>query len=194
MSDVYANFAALRRSRVEGRDYRIVVRPGAAGCDTAVIAPHGGAIEPHTSLVAAAVAGADLGLYCFEGRMRHGNAGLHVTSENFDEPGALALVKTAARVVAIHGRKDRGAPATVEYGGKDAQLAARIAERLERAGFRAMRSPRLPGLAETNIVNRGATGRGVQLELPFSLRDRLAAEPDLLAGFASAVRSVIHQG
>jgi phage replication-related protein YjqB (UPF0714/DUF867 family) len=42
-----------------------------------------------------------------------------------------------------------------------------------------------------NIVNRGLTGKGVQLELPFSLRELLANEPELLEKFSNAIRGAI---
>ena len=54
MVDRYRNFAQLRNGETEGIDYRI--------CSTeresfaAIIAPHGGSIEPGTSEIAAAIA------------------------------------------------------------------------------------------------------------------------------------------
>jgi phage replication-related protein YjqB (UPF0714/DUF867 family) len=52
----------------------------------AVIAPHGGGIEPGTSELATAIAGDDFSLYLFEGLKSAGNGELHITSTNFDEP------------------------------------------------------------------------------------------------------------
>jgi polar amino acid transport system substrate-binding protein len=49
-------------------------------------------------------AGEDLGFYLFEGiKKGGGNAVLHVTSQNFDEPSCLNVIKSAMVVVAIHG-------------------------------------------------------------------------------------------
>jgi phage replication-related protein YjqB (UPF0714/DUF867 family) len=44
----------------------------------AILAPHGGGIEPGTSELAEAVAGEGLSFYAFEGLKRSGNAVLHV--------------------------------------------------------------------------------------------------------------------
>jgi phage replication-related protein YjqB (UPF0714/DUF867 family) len=63
---------------------------------------------------------------------------------------------------------------------------------LSDAGFEArFDAQRYPGLDPMNICNRGQSRRGVQLELPRSLRDRLAAEPDQLAQFSVAVRAAL---
>ncbi|TIV06772.1 MAG: hypothetical protein E5W02_25925, partial [Mesorhizobium sp.] len=48
-----------------------------------------------------------------------------------------------------------------------------------------------PGIQDSNIVNRGLTGKGAQLEVPFSLRRRLGNEPELLEKFCGAVRRAI---
>ncbi|MGT2466723.1 poly-gamma-glutamate hydrolase family protein [Mesorhizobium atlanticum] len=48
-----------------------------------------------------------------------------------------------------------------------------------------------PGIQDSNIVNRGLTGKGAQLEVPFSLRRRLGNELDLLERFCGAVRKAI---
>jgi phage replication-related protein YjqB (UPF0714/DUF867 family) len=55
MSDRYATFDALRSAHEEGRDFRVEWRLGVSGI--AVMAPHGGGIEPGTSEVARALAG-----------------------------------------------------------------------------------------------------------------------------------------
>ena len=69
--DRYASFDELCQHAVEGRDFRIrtVSRPGRV----AVIAPHGGGIEPGTSELAEAIASPDLSFYAFEGLKRNSN-------------------------------------------------------------------------------------------------------------------------
>ncbi|KKK77328.1 hypothetical protein LCGC14_2854700, partial [marine sediment metagenome] len=62
---------------------------------------------------------------------------------------------------------------------------------LRDAGFEAALNTTLPGVHETNICNRTRTGEGVQLELPRSLRRRLAEDPDLLESFSRAVRQAL---
>src|ERR1019366_7404121 len=76
----YPNFAALKQAEREGEDFDIVCRPRRS--PVAVIAPHGGEIEPGTSEIAAAIAGDEFNLYCFEGCKPSGNIGLHITSAN----------------------------------------------------------------------------------------------------------------
>ncbi|WP_261338761.1 poly-gamma-glutamate hydrolase family protein [Rhizobium leguminosarum] len=48
---------------MEGVDFRI----GVTRIPVAIVAPHRGHIEPHTSEIAAAIAGEDFSLYLFEG-------------------------------------------------------------------------------------------------------------------------------
>jgi phage replication-related protein YjqB (UPF0714/DUF867 family) len=52
----------------------------------AIIAPHGGKIEPGTSEIAAAIAGDDYSLYRFQGLRDRPREELHITSAKFDEP------------------------------------------------------------------------------------------------------------
>ena len=192
MDNEFPNFAALKAAKVENIDYRIVVRRGARTGNAIVMAPHGGKIEPRTSLITETIAGSDLDMYCFEGLMPESNRDLHITSRNFDEESALELLRTKSTVVAIHGRHDRDDPSAVYMGGKDVALIAEIAGRLHEAGFSTKRDNHLfPGIDDLNIVNRGLTGKGAQLEIPFSLRRRLGSEPELLGKFCRAVRRAI---
>src|SRR5258705_12941810 len=64
MADKYRNFAELARNEVSGVDYRILVRRGMAAF--AIVAPHGGGIEPGTSEITLAVAVEDFSYYSFE--------------------------------------------------------------------------------------------------------------------------------
>ena len=192
MDNEFPNFAALKAAKIENIDYRIVIRRGARTGNAIVMAPHGGKIEPRTSLITETIAGADLDMYCFEGLMPESNRELHITSRNFDEESALDLLRTKSTVVAIHGRQDRDDLATVYLGGKDAALVSEIAWRLHEAGFQTQKDNHpFPGIQDSNIVNRGLTGKGAQLEVPFSLRRRLGNEPELLERFCGAVRKAI---
>jgi len=192
MDNEFPNFAALKAAKIENVDYRIVVRRGARTGNAIVMAPHGGKIEPRTSLITETIAGRDLDMYCFEGLMPESNRELHITSRNFDEVTALKLLRTKSTVVTIHGRQDRDDPSTVYMGGKDAALISEIVERLQEAGFETQKDNHpFPGIQDTNIVNRGLTGKGAQLEVPLSLRRRLGNEPELLEKFCRAVRKAI---
>ena len=157
----------------------------------AVIAPHGGGIEPGTSEIAAAIAGDEFNLYCFEGCKPSGNIGLHIKSANFDEPNCLALISSCDRVVTVHGcRKGKQ---TVFLGGRDARLRDAIRERLKARDFRAAWPPNsdLQGVSTRNICNRGRSGRGAQLELSRDLRDELGRDSEKLAEFAAAIRAAL---
>jgi phage replication-related protein YjqB (UPF0714/DUF867 family) len=183
----YPNFAALSRVEREGEDFRIVSRSRRS--QVAVIAPHGGKIEAGTSEIAAAIAGDEFNLYCFEGCKPGGNIGLHITSANFDEPNCLALISSCDRVVTVHGcRKGKR---TVFIGGRDARLRDAIRKRLEACDFRTAWPPNsdLQGVSPRNICNKGRGGCGAQLDLSRDLRDELGRDSEKLAVFAAAVRA-----
>jgi phage replication-related protein YjqB (UPF0714/DUF867 family) len=176
-TDRYAAYIELARHQIEGEDYRVTVLRRGSGI--AVIAPHGGRIERGTSEVARAIAGEDLDLYLFEGCLPSLNfETLHLTSRHFDEPRALALIAGCHTVLAVHGVADIGERALL--GGRDSALACMIADRLFVRGVRAQVSGhRYPGRDAANVCNRGASGRGVQLELSDRLRGGLL-EPSVV--------------
>jgi phage replication-related protein YjqB (UPF0714/DUF867 family) len=170
-ADKYNNFASLKASEPTGQ-WRVQAMH--RGRDIAVIAPHGGAIEPGTSEIARAIAADEIDLYLFEGLKAAGNRDLHITSTRFDEPSALKLLSEVSRVVAIHGEASEGI-AVAFLGGLDAELGAAIERELRSAGFEVRRheNPALQGRAAENICNRAQSGRGVQLELSRGLREQL---------------------
>ena len=98
--DKYASFADLEKGERLGVDYR--VRSVSRKARTAIVAPHGGRIEPGTSEIAEAIALEDLSFYAFEGIKRRNNGRLHITSTGFDEPACFALVTQAERVITIN--------------------------------------------------------------------------------------------
>jgi phage replication-related protein YjqB (UPF0714/DUF867 family) len=169
MADRYKNFVDLASRETENSDFQVrsQERHGAA----AVIAPHGGGIEPGTSELAEAIASPDLSFYAFEGLKRNNNGVLHITSSRFDEPKAVALVTASRRVVALHGEHDCR-DEVVFLGGLDKGLRRRIEAELRAVGFVVgiHDDPYLQGVEKNNICNRGQSGRGVQLELSQPLR------------------------
>ena len=166
--DMYGNFAALVARERLGVDYRVVVCPQPS--PVAVIAPHGGGIEPGTSELAAAIAGQEFSLYCFEGRKRTGNEVLHITCTRFDEPTCLTTVAASPVVLVLHGFDEQRE--IVHIGGLGTQLAGRLNDALAAAGFAAQmdNTTNHPGRHTNNICNRGSSGRGCQLELSKGLR------------------------
>jgi phage replication-related protein YjqB (UPF0714/DUF867 family) len=184
MADKYETFAQLAQAEIPGTDYRVhaVTRPDSP---VIVIAPHGGTIELGTSEIARLIAGDDHSFFAFEGlapRVR--SRDLHITSHRFDHPECLAHVERAAVVVAVHGCKGER---EIFVGGLDRELSELLTERLSMAGFRASaEGHRYPGRNPLNICNRGARGRGAQLELTRDLR-----EPPARGRIADVVRGAL---
>jgi phage replication-related protein YjqB (UPF0714/DUF867 family) len=181
----YRNFAELARHQSEDRDYRITVerRPASR---VAVIAPHAGSIERRTTHISRAIAGDDFNLYLFEGLDSNGSyAPLHVTSHRFDEPACLSLIARCLTVLAVHGCHHREECAYV--GGLDNALKQDVAEAIRYAGVPAYTGGHdYPGRHPRNVCNRGASGRGVQLELSDSVRGGVRE-----AGVIETVRNVL---
>ncbi|WP_407474460.1 poly-gamma-glutamate hydrolase family protein [Sulfitobacter sp. PM12] len=188
MADRYPDFATLAAAHEQDRDYRITVQD--RGTCVAILAPHGGTIEPETASIARAVAGNDLSFYLFEALRAGAHGDYHITSHRFDEPRALALVAGADTSIAIHGRKDDGSD-TVWLGGRDEILRHAVGDALRAAGFASALNTALPGVHPSNICNRTRSGAGVQLELPRSLRRNLAEDGAMMARFSTALRAAI---
>ena len=106
MADKYPNFDVLSRSEISGIDYQISVRR--AGDAFAIVAPHGGGIEPGTSEIADAIAAGEFSFYAFEGLKSSGNTDLHITSTRFDEPMCLTLIRQSDIVLTLHGEDSDG--------------------------------------------------------------------------------------
>lgn len=171
MMEYYRNYQELTRHARIGIDFSVESREGASG--VAVIAIHGGGIEPGTTELAEAVAGRRHAYYSFRGRMPSDNRFLHLTSRSFDEPRALGLVGTSFTVVSIHGCSDADSVAYI--GGRNQALRSRVRAWLRQAGFAVRESPFFPGAHPMNICNRCRSGMGVQLELSAGLRRQMFA-------------------
>jgi phage replication-related protein YjqB (UPF0714/DUF867 family) len=146
------------------------VRLQRSGSKVAIVAPHGGSIEAHTSDIARDIAGQDFNLYLFEWLLKAGNfAALHLSSHLFDEPGCLELLKDCRYVVSVHGCGHTGE--IVLTGGRNADLRESIAERVRALGVACEDAPAgLDATDPANISNRGRGGAGVQLEVSMELR------------------------
>jgi phage replication-related protein YjqB (UPF0714/DUF867 family) len=185
MVDKYASFAELQALETLDEDYSVKLceRPAARAL---IIAPHGGSIEIGTSELAALIASDEYSLFTFDGHKPRGrNRDLHITSHNFDHPDCVALAARHSVVLAIHGCK--GDSTHIYVGGLDEELNALLTDRLSAAGFPATsHGHRYPGRNRLNICNRGARGRGAQLEFTLDLRG-----PEKRALIAPIVRSVL---
>lgn len=187
--DKYQNFEDLRLHEAEGKDFAI--RLESLDVPVAVIAPHGGKIEPGTSQIATAIATGKYNLYCFEGCKRSGNCDLHITSTHFDEPRCRELIARCDVNVAVHGLD--GKHQGVDVGGLDRALRDQISASLRSAGFEVsvVTSGHHAAVGRSNICNQGRSGAGVQLEITRGLRDALTADEARLGVFARAVQQAI---
>jgi phage replication-related protein YjqB (UPF0714/DUF867 family) len=173
MADTYPNFAALAAKERSGIDFRVLVRR--AGLAFAIIAPHGGGIEPGTSEVAEALACEKFSFYGFEGLKSADNGTLHITSTRFDEPKCLTVLGHSDSVVTLHGEHGDEGGEGVFVGGLDQALGERIGTALREQGFdvREHQNPNLQGRDPQNLCNRCTSGAGVQLELSRAVRATL---------------------
>jgi phage replication-related protein YjqB (UPF0714/DUF867 family) len=158
---------------------------------TVILAPHGGGIEAGTSELCLAIAGyhpaslepAPVGgpvhdYWMFEGLRSTGNAELHVTSTNCDDPVARALAGGSLDAVSLHGCTAAQAgladgTEAVLVGGRNSTFKTKLLTRLNAAGVRAIDAASIPDLngdEPTNIANRTLLGTGAQLELTTALR------------------------
>jgi phage replication-related protein YjqB (UPF0714/DUF867 family) len=176
----YQSFKELASGEVEDIDYRIRYREGKS--NIAIMAIHGGGIEPGTTEIAEETAGDRHSFYSFSGLKKSGNFVLHITSRRFDEPQGLAIAEQAETILSIHGCGDQDS--MILIGGKDTQLKDKIQKTLQKAGFQTKLSVRFPGLSPLNICNRCRSGAGVQLEICYGLRIRM---------FESLLRSGRHK-
>ncbi len=200
MNSWYKSFAELSSVEKNGLAFHITVKNRKG--DFAVIAPHGGGIEPGTSELAKAIAGWSCSLYTFDGIRLSGNELLHLTSTLFDEPKCLMLVQNSETVIAIHGCG--GKERAIYVGGLDIELGDKLIKELGKAGFDAVRATtQFLGNQPENICNRGRSGRGVQLEITEALRRSMFKGLDresrretklIFRDFVGAIRNVLLPG
>jgi len=169
-NDKYARFQELADNELQGRDFRVLIeiRPSSL----AVIAPHGGGIEPGTSEIVKAIAGTELSWYCFEGLKRRKNGDLHITSTKYDEPRCVRLVARSQIILAVHGC-DKRSP-VVYVGGRHRQLRTELLRALQDMGFDTREdSTHHSGMSRDNLCNKGGSRQGVQLEISRGLRETM---------------------
>ena len=163
----YKSFAELDVSEREGVSFQRTLQKRRSRI--AIIAPHGGGIEPGTSEIAYAVAGSQFSYYTFEGLKPRGNEILHIPSTSFDEPKCLQLVQDSEIVIAMHGCD--GEEKVIHVGGLHVELKTRLIQSLAQDGFEArLAEVGLSGNQIQNICNRGQSNQGIQLEITTGLR------------------------
>ena len=191
MTSPYRSFEELKSRELEGKDYQI--RSHLRDERVLIMAPHGGKIEPTTTMIAEAIAGENYSCYSFEGLKEEGNGVLHIESHLFDEPQALQAVQKADVVITVHGQLNHQ-EGFIMVGGLHVDLRSEIRRRLEAVGFQTRTPPEgLQGIDPENICNRGRLKGGIQLEVSRKERDLLKTDKERLERFASAVREAIQR-
>jgi phage replication-related protein YjqB (UPF0714/DUF867 family) len=189
MIDTFATYEDLSKHMVEETDYRIVTKD--TGSPYLIVAIHGGNIEPFTSDIASSIAGAEYGLYLFEGMRETGNEQLHIGSRYFDEPRSKDMLRNAEVVVSIHGQRNEDKE-FVTIGGLAGELVKKIIDHLQAVDipvreFEARMDPESP----ENICNKGMSGGGVEMEISGKLRNTLQEDAGMHRLFVNAIRHAI---
>lgn len=182
MSEKYANFQEFSLENFENVDYKIKIED--RGTDFVILGIHGGEIEPGTEEVVRAIAEEDISYYLFLGTDRT----QHITSPNFDEPNCLHLLSRCKEAISIHGKSGDGE--FVMLGGLDSDLISKAEQTLCEHGFSVIQTT-FDGKQESNICNRGSSGKGLQIEMSRKLRDSLTTNPERMGIFAQIIRDLI---
>lgn len=188
MADTYSSYYALAAHKTKNVDYLIAYRNTSSS--KAVIAIHGGTIEPETDKIASAAASrGGYDYYAFKG-LRSGGS-LHITSTNFNEPIAREMVSKSTETLSIHGCG--GTRQAITYvGGLDNALGNKVKASLRAAGFKVVSAPsRLGGNSRANIVNRNKINKGVQLELSNPMRNKLGNDSKAFARYTKALTEAL---
>ncbi len=181
----YTTFTALSQAETASQDYEINAHVRSSGI--AVIAIHGGNLQPGTTQIAKAVAGDIHSFYSFVSLKPEIDQTLYIPSTQFDEATALDIVGRAQTVLSIHGCQ--GETEFIKVGGLDRDGLERIKTALAAAGF-SVSDDETGGTNPDNLCNRGRNRRGMQLEISRRLRRRLinsANEVQDSAGFSQLV-------
>ncbi len=171
MKDAYKDFKSLSVVEKEGKDFQIWLNN--IKSRIAIIAPHGGGIEPGTSEIAKSIAGGDFTCYSFEGiKSKENKKYLHITSTNFDEPIGVEICNVSDTVLAVHGAE--GNDDFVYVGGRNEILKNRMIEKLKNDNFSAKEDTTdHSGRHSENICNKCKSMEGLQLEISIGLRKKM---------------------
>lgn len=166
----YSSLEQLEANEKVNIDYKIYSRDGLS--DIAIIAIHGGGIEPGTTKIADEIAGKEHSFYSFNGIKGTDNFDLHLDSRVFNEPKCVEIVKKSGKVISIHGSDKKNEKVEAIFlGGLDDNLKNKIQKYLTSAGFAVEKTPPdLLGRDKDNICNQGKTKIGVQIEIQSALR------------------------
>ena len=172
--DKYPSMAMMQAEHKEGTSYRI--RTIDRKSPITIISPHGGFIEPGTSALGLAIAGAQFNLFDFQGLVTTNPLDLHITSTRFRHRKLSALLAQSQVAISVHCMFDEG-DESIYIGGLNRPLKERLARSLEKVGFSVNADPPVyKGINLTNVTNQVPLG-GVQLELPAKLLRSMFESP-----------------
>ena len=171
MVDKYKNFKSL--SSVEKKDVDFKIFTENVKSRIAIVAPHGGGIEPGTSEIARSISNGKYNCYSFEGiKSKKNKELLHITSTIYDEPECIAVCQSSDTVLTIHGADDDDD--IVFVGGLNEELKSTMIEKLKKAGFKAKEDKTgHSGQDIRNLCNKGKMKKGLQLEISNGLRKKM---------------------
>jgi phage replication-related protein YjqB (UPF0714/DUF867 family) len=171
MNDKYSNFSNLNKTEKES-DFEIISKEGKIN-EVAIIAIHGGKIEKGTSEIAEVLARNNYSFYTFKGKKKSNNfKDLHIKSTNFNEPKALSLVIKSKYTISIHGT----GKSKIIIGGHDDKIVKYIEKKLSSNGYELGKDNNMDASNKNNICNKNALGKGVQIEIPNKLRNKMFAD------------------
>jgi len=177
--EAFRSFEELRRSHIEGVDYRVEERRGAINLLCA--AWHGGRMELGSDILANAIAGERFHYYAFSALIPHSGRGdhpLHITSSRFNEPRLLRIAEASDMVFAIHCCSTaEGSRRIFIGGGARDGIKEGLIESLRAHDFNAGADRLFPGLHPSNPCNRGQR-LGVQIEIPQDYMNWLLAHDE----------------
>ena len=182
----FSDFPTLVLNTTKGEDWDLLIQQ--PGAPIAIITIHGGAIEPLTSELAAAIAGDEHNLYDLRGVRATGNAELRVPAIRFQEMRLQMLLERCQTALHLDGVD--GDEPVMYLGGRNTSLISHLEEALSAAGFR-VEPPPSPLMVQSRqrFYNQPELG-GVQIELSLGLRQRMVTA---LLAEGSGWQEVSHQ-
>lgn len=163
----YKCYPTLSEDLVEGIDYRRSFRQ--LNSPLALVAIHGGNIEPGTSEIVKVLAADNFSYYSFESLRPESDQSLHITSSKFNDPKCLEICCNSYYVISIHGCL--GEYPGIFIGGRDTIGRKQLVHQFKNSGLLAMKDRIFPGLHKSNPCNLGKFGIGLQLEVTRKIRE-----------------------
>ena len=173
MTEPFSSYSQLVLNTTQEIDYIVDVQQPSQ--EMALVAIHGGAIEPLTGEIVTAVAEDRYSRYVFDGRRENEIEALRIPLSRYDEIRLKALLQRSLAAVVIDGSPEK--ESVVHLGGGNRPLLAHVRAAMEKLGYAPERLT-LPGASYTpsRLYNWPQRG-GVLIELSRGLRQSLLEGP-----------------